>query len=102
MTKEEYDKQVKDLETEFQNKVRDLCHRYAKENNPYNIGDTISDNIGTIVITKLRIYRSPLCKYPSIEYTGTILNKNGKPNKRLETRTAYQQNIISSKENSNK
>ena len=65
---------------------------FVKANNPYKIGDKVTDHIGTIIIEKIA------CNWgysgvPCAVYFGVELNKDGKPNKRGNKRTAWQSNI---------
>jgi hypothetical protein len=65
--------------------------RYALANNPYKIGDLVTDHVATIKVEKITFHVS----YGESQcvYTGTQLNKDGKVNKKQDHNTVFQQNI---------
>ena len=66
---------------------------FVRANNPYKIGDKITDHIGTVIFEKMGFNWGYLDK-PCAIYFGTELNKDGKPNKKGSKRQVYQTNIV--------
>ena len=94
MTREELDQKLKDLKNEYETRKNLIIRQYCDENNPYGIGYTFTDHIGSIEIEKIQYnyYQNPCCVY-----IGTILNKDGTPNKRRAKRQAWQSNDVNVK-----
>jgi len=92
MEREEYLRKLKELELSQAKQRKDLAIEYAKLNNPYNVGDIISDHIGTIKIESISFdwgwNNSPQCVY-----NGVILKKDLTPNKLNKKTSVYQSNI---------
>jgi hypothetical protein len=65
---------------------------YAFSNNPYKIGDFITDHVGTIKIEKIKF--SVYFGGSECVYIGTQYNKDGKVSKKQDRNTIYQSNII--------
>lgn len=107
MTKQEYDEKLKVIEENYDLLKKDLYKNFAFANNPYKVGDIITDHIGSIKIEKIRFKRppynflptSPECVYEGIEllpqcvYEGIELTKKGEPKKNESRRIVYQDNI---------
>jgi hypothetical protein len=93
MNHEEYLQKLKELESEFENKKVKLMKDFVRANNPYKIGDKITDHIGTIIIEKLGFSWGYL-KNPCATYSGIELKKDGTPNKKGTKRQVHQSNII--------
>ncbi len=93
MTKEQYDTAQNALSTEYDKKRKELNKQFAFENNPYKIGDKITDHISTIEIQKIQVYNM-IGGYPSCVYSGIQYNKDGKVSKKQDHNTIYQCNII--------
>jgi hypothetical protein len=93
MTQEEYKSKLNDINKDYELKLKSLDKDYAFSNNPFKIGDIVTDHIGSIKIEEIKAYLSrfpyPCCVYFGIEYT-----KKGKPNKRGNRRSIYQSNIL--------
>jgi hypothetical protein len=91
---ETYKEKIKDLEKEFENKKTALMKEFVLANNPYKIGDKITDHIGTIIIESIGFayigYGSPPCA----TYFGKELKKDGEPKKNGNKRRVWQSNII--------
>lgn len=86
------------MKQRFQNEVNELGLQYAREHNPYKVGDTISDHIGAMKIQRVQIvlgaYVSISFNEPFCRYYGVQLKKDGTPLKRQDpTRSIYQHNI---------
>lgn len=102
MTKEEYIARLGQIKQKCQEEVNKLGLEYAKSNNPYQVGDTIKDHMGAMVIERVQpvlsafvqiSYNVPVCRYYGVQ-----LKKDGKPMKRQDpTRSIYQSNIIEPK-----
>ena len=63
------------LHLEYKEKCKKLDIQFAKENNPYKIGDIISSNGISIKIEVISVYLDVI---PKCKYTGTKINKDGK------------------------
>jgi len=94
MTQQQYDAAINSLYTEYEQKKKKVAEEYAFANNPYKIGDVISDHIGTIIIEKIRFSFPFGSKYPCCVYVGTQLKKDGTPHKRQEYTKIFQTNIV--------
>ena len=95
MTKEQYNEELIQLESIHNNNKIELYKRFALANNPYKIGDMITDHIATKKKKKITVYKGsglPQCSYTGIQY-----NKDGKINKKQDHKVIYQQNIIAEK-----
>ena len=79
------------LHLEYKEKCKKLDIQFAKENNPYKIGDIISSNGISIKIEVISVYLDVI---PKCKYTGTKINKDGKLSKKGEVRSIYQNSII--------
>jgi hypothetical protein len=92
MTKEVYDKKWMKIKMSFEAAKEELYREFAYANNPYKIGDIVTDHMGTIKIEKIKIYLG-LGTYPQCVYFGVELTKKGEPNKRGNKRSVYQSNL---------
>lgn len=92
MTPEEYKKKLKELEQEYRNKRNCLAIDYALSDNHVQIGDTITDHIGSIVVDKIKVGGH---NWESVEciYEGYELTKQGKPYKNKRRRVVWQTNL---------
>jgi hypothetical protein len=92
MTYEEYLEKKSAIEKEKNSLIRQLSKEYALNNNPYKIGDTISDRWCTILIEKIEVsysFGKPYCVY-----SGTKLKKDGTAYKSGEKDCVHQTNAI--------
>ena len=108
MTIQEYKDGLKAMSEKYEREKALFAIRFAKDNNPYNIGDIVRDHIGAIKIEQIyysrgseQIYYSRESDYsgtisilPCATFKGTELTKDLKPVKRQTGRTVYQSNII--------
>lgn len=94
MSELEYDNAVNEAEAIFLKRKKELAKQYAIANNKVEIGEIISDHIGSILVDKILF--SETKPYPSCVYLGVVLNKNGTKSKRGERRNVYQSNLIKS------
>lgn len=69
-----------------------VCARktFVDANNPYKIGDRVTEHAHTICIEKIGYY---LAEEPCAIYMGVLLNKDGTPRKDRKKDTVYQCNI---------
>jgi len=93
MTKEVYDKKWMQIKRSFEAAKDALYIEFAYANNPYRLGDIVTDRIGSIKIEEIRPYFG-LDKYPQCVYFGIEYTKKGEQNKRGNKRNVYQSNII--------
>lgn len=91
MTKDQLKEQINALSDEFERRKRVIYKEYALSNNPYKIGDIVTDHMGSVVVEKIQIHISDGSS--SCVYTGKNLLKNGSQSKREPIRSAYQINI---------
>lgn len=91
MNKDELKDELTALQVKYEFDRKELFKKFAYANNPYKIGDIVSDHHTTIEIKKIGIYIS--YGESSCVYTGIQLNKDGKPSKKQDTTTVYQMNI---------
>lgn len=91
MTEEIYTERKKQLETQLQLDLNKLRRECAEANNPYKIGDVISDHYHTIRIESMAEYGWGTLPY--MLYRGVELKKDGTPTKRQENTEMHQTNI---------
>ena len=91
---ENYIKDRKEIDKERDLKMYELDKKYALANNPYKIGDIITDHIGSLKIEKTKLYRTYSDRLPSLIYFGVELKKDGTPRVRQENRGVHQTNLI--------
>lgn len=96
MTKEEYQLKYKEITQQEDERKKSLAKDYANSNNPYKIGDIITDHVGSIKIEEIKysLYTS-FDTLPCCVFIGTEITKKGELNKRGKKRMIYQTNIIS-------
>lgn len=82
------------LENEHNANIRKIVAKYCHSRNPYKKGDFFQDHIGVIEIEKIEFYLKNPYESSSCVYYGTIINKNGKPNKLGKKRWAHQSNEL--------
>lgn len=84
MTKEEYDKRIREAEDEYEKKKRNIVVEFALSNNPYKVGDILKDGAKIIRVEKIKVSRFT-CDYPYCIYDGVLLTKKLKPYKNGDT-----------------
>lgn len=94
ITREQYKERLKELEAEFNAKKQQLIIDVAESNNTYSVGDTITDHMGSIKISKVKYSLSYFENIPRCIYLGVELKKDGTPKKAATERWVYQENII--------
>jgi hypothetical protein len=92
MTQEVYLEKMMQIDRSYKAAKDELYKEFAYANNPYKIGDIVTDRIGTVKIEKIQIYLG-LHTFPQCVYTGVELTKKGEPNKKGNKRSVYQSNI---------
>lgn len=96
ITNEDYDLCLKEINEHFEKEKSKLAKRFAYSNNPYKVGDIITDNVGSIKIELIQYTKGGnfIRKYPECVFTGVELKKDLTPTKKGEKRTIYQSSII--------
>ena len=87
MTKQELEDAIKSKTAVYESAVLDIKMDYIMSNNPYKIGDIITDHKETIKIEKISLHFNGLC----MAYEGFIVLKNGAIGKKIGI--IYQSNI---------
>ena len=72
------------------NSIRQIKLQYAKDNTAFDIGEYVTDHIGTILIMLIHY---DLSDEPKPVYQGLCYTKKGKPFKSGEYRGVYEKNI---------
>jgi hypothetical protein len=90
----EYKDSVKSLEEKLEWDKTELMKQFVRENNPYKVGDIITDHIGSLKIEKMGYAWGFSGSMPCATYFGLEINKDGTPNKKGKQRTAHQSNIL--------
>ena len=58
MEYKEYEDKLKELKVEFEQKKERLIKEYVDANNPYKIGDKVTDHANSIIIEKIKYHIS--------------------------------------------
>jgi len=84
------------IEAKFEIEKKTLAKEFAFANNPYKVGDIITDHNVTIKIDTIKWYmgRHWDNELPYCIYQGVALKKNGTPNKKGTIDNIYQNNIV--------
>jgi hypothetical protein len=95
MNRAEYISRRQEICNARERALKELDERYAESNNPYKIGDYITDHIGTGKILDMAVAR-PFAKNtpPCMLYTVMCIGKNGKPSRTQPDRRVWQTNIL--------
>ena len=93
MSKEQLQINLAEIEKELQIKKNKAIIEYCDSNNPYKIGDTFTDHIGTILIENIKYDCQSFFGYSCV-YFGCELKKDGTPKKSNQKRNAWQRNEI--------
>lgn len=91
MTKQEYFKSINDITAEYKKQIWAIKKQYALSNNPYKIGDIVTDHIGSAKIRDISVISSG--DIAECVYVCDNLTKSGTINKKEPTRNVYQLNI---------
>lgn len=98
---EVYVKRQRELADQYEKDIRWLSLEYAQSHSSINIGDFVTDHIGTIKVEAFGLnngyggYSSS--DMPSMIYKGTEYTKAGKPRKDGSKRSVYQTNLVKEK-----
>lgn len=92
MNQEQLNDLLKKADEDCKKQKNQLIRFFCDANNPYKIGDTFTDHIGSIKIQKIG-YSVSFGKY-CCTYDGVVLKKDGAETKSKEVRTAWQSNEI--------
>jgi hypothetical protein len=92
MNHAEYLEKVKQLESDFEMKKISLMKEFVVANNPYKVGDTVTDLAGTILIESMGFAWGANSK-PCATYYGPELKKDGTPKKNRDKRRVWQSNV---------
>jgi hypothetical protein len=95
-TLEKFKSGIEDIETYAELKKSQLIAQFALANNPYKIGDIVTDHIGSLLIEKIKVRNQyNYNKLPDCLYFGIELKKDGTPKIRQDKdRRIFQSNII--------
>ncbi len=93
ITQQEWEQEQASLIRDFERKKAALIERIALTNNELNIGDTVTDHIGSIRIEKIRPANTYGSTMPICIYYGPELRKDGTPKLNGAKRDLYQSNI---------
>jgi len=94
MTQYEYQLKLNQINKDYELKLKSLAKECALSNNPYKIGDVVTDHMGSIKIEQIQFTLGGGKYLPECAYTGIELTKKGEPNKRATKRRIYQSSII--------
>ena len=92
MEYQEYEDRLIELKVEFELKKTKLVKEYVDSNNPYKIGDKVTDHACSIIIEKIK-YHISLQGTPCAVYYGSELKKDGTPKKNGNKTYVYQINL---------
>ena len=96
MTRQEFHEKLDKIEFEYNIAKNRLYREYAISNNDVKVGDTVEDHIGSILVEKISCDYSNAAGFLQCTYFGVELNKDGKPNKKGNKRTVWQNNLKNS------
>jgi len=83
VTKEEYTEKLTGLHEKHRQENLKLDRDYALANNTVQVGDIITDHIGSIRVEQIKFTVGLSFRdFPCCVYFGIVLTKSGKPNKR--------------------
>lgn len=96
MTKEEYITQRNELLKKHESELKVIAKEFAFSNNPYKIGDIITDHVKSIKIQQIQwsFVSFSSDKLSECVYKGIQLLKNGKPSVKKTGTYIYQSNIV--------
>ena len=94
MQYQEYEDRLRELKVEFEQKKSKLIKEYVDANNPYKIGDKVTDHYQNVSIRIEKIdYHLSLYGTPCAVYYGPELKKDGTPKKNGNKMYVYQSNL---------
>lgn len=93
MNKKQYLEELDKLYAKYEKKVLEAQEAYVNSNNPFKIGDIITDNVGSVRITSYEGVYLPVCEdLPVAVWMGQCLDAYG--NEKGKERVVQQQNLI--------
>lgn len=92
MNHSEYLEKLEQLEYDFKMKKISLMKDFVVANNPYKVGDKVTDHVGTILIESMGFAWGTNSK-PCATYFGPKLKKDGTPQKNRDKRCVWQSNV---------
>ena len=92
MNTDELQKKLKEIKSDYLKIQSDLLKSYAVSNDPYCIGDIVTDHYHSIIIETKNFYVENCIS--SIVYYGTMVKKNGELFKNNKKDKVYQINIV--------
>lgn len=94
MDRIEFERQLKELESEYNKQRNAICIAYCKENNKVNIGDVVTNRHGeSIIVDKITYTMGWKQNNPECVYHGIELTKKLAPKKSGARGTIYQSNL---------
>ena len=90
----DFQKRIAKLESKLVQDKNQLLREFININNPYKIGDTITDHIGSIKFEKIRYSWGGSFFKPTAVYYGVELKKDGASKKNGNKRAVYGSNIL--------
>ena len=93
MNLEDYKKQKLDIEIQADHDKTALLIKFVDLNNPYKIGDIITDHIGKIRYDEINYTTVGSGSIPTPIYIGIEVRKDGTPKKRVVVRHVYGSNV---------
>lgn len=102
MDKDEYKKRVAEMEARHKKESNDLAIEYAKANNPYEVGDILTDGRGTTIQVDRICYSrgttwGGYSEFPFCVYEGALLKKDLTPRKASPLRDSISQPNVKEK-----
>ena len=97
MTEQEYREALHEINVKAENERRVLARAFATEHSPVKVGDYISDNSKTIMVSECWEVVKSAYEYnslPSMVYRGMTCKKDGTPRKNSKKYCIYQYNLL--------
>ena len=94
MNLDDYKVLKRDIERQAEKDKTALLIKFVDLNNPYKIGDIVTDHIGSVRYDKLKYTTTGSENVPTPIYIGIELKKDGTPKKRVVVRNVYGSNVL--------
>lgn len=91
---EAYRAKKKAIESDCHKKIEALARDYALENSSVITGDIVTDNIGSIIVEKVKYTMGVSTRAPECCYWGIELTKKMNPRKDGSKRLVLQSNLL--------
>ena len=92
MNAEEYKSRLDELKKKHHNEINELYIEYAKLNNPHKVGDIVTDDMGSIILSRIKVTLNS-DKMPCCLYYGPELTKKGVVRKDNKFRAIHQSRV---------